>query len=63
MMSVVELGLLIDIGMYFFLPDDQKIANEGWFCRSKYKYKRCGIILLPQNIVTENRQTPHIRKF
>ena len=37
MMSVVELGLLIDVNMYFFLPDDQQIANEGWFCRSESK--------------------------
>ena len=39
MMSVVELGLLIDIDICFFLPDDQQIENEGWFCRSKSKYK------------------------
>ena len=43
-MSVVELGLLIDIEMYFSLPDDQKIANEGLFCILKYKYKRYEIL-------------------
>ena len=43
-MIVVELGLLIDISMCFILPDDRKIANEGWFCRSKYQYKRYGIL-------------------
>ena len=38
-MSVVELGLLINIDMWFLLPDDQQIANEGWFCRYKSKNK------------------------
>ena len=38
-MSVVELGFFMDIYMYFSLPDDQQIANEGCFCRSKYKCK------------------------
>ena len=33
MMSVVELGLLIDIDMCFLLPDYQQIGNEGWLCR------------------------------
>ena len=44
MMIVVELGLLKDIDMYFFMPDYQQIANEGWFYISKYKYKRYGIL-------------------
>ena len=48
MMSIVELGLLVDIGMFFFLPDDQQIANEGWFFRSKSKNRGYGILWLPQ---------------
>ena len=43
-MSIVELGLLVDIGMFFFLPDDQQIANEGWFFRSKSKNRGYGIL-------------------
>ena len=43
-MSGVELGLLIDIEMCFFLPDDQQIVNERWFCRSKSKDKIYGIL-------------------
>ena len=42
-MSVVKLGLLIDIDMCFSFPDNQQIANEGWFCRSKSKDKSYGI--------------------
>ena len=48
-MSVIELGLLIGIIMCFFLPDDQQIANEGWFYRLKSK-KNYGILWLPQKI-------------
>ena len=44
MISVFELGLLIDTNKCFILPDDQQIANEGWLCRSKYQYKGYGII-------------------
>ena len=44
MMSVVELGLLININMYFILPDGQQIANEGWLFASKYQRKRYGIL-------------------
>ena len=62
-MSVVELGLLIDINMCFILPDDRNIANEGWFCRSKSQYKRYLILWLPQNIVTENKKAAHIRNI
>ena len=43
-MSVVELGLLIDINMCFILPDDRQIENEEWFCRFKYQYKRYVIL-------------------
>ena len=37
-MSVVELGLLIDTDMSFFLHDDQQIANEVCFCRLKSNF-------------------------
>ena len=60
MISVVEPVLLIDIKMYLILPDNQQIANEGWFCRNKYQYKRCGILWLPQNIMTENKKSSQI---
>ena len=44
MMSVVKLGLLIDIDIeMFFFSDDQQIVNEGWFCGSKSKYKMYAI--------------------
>ena len=38
----------------FYLTRWQKIANEGWFCRSNCKNKIYGILWLPQKIVTEN---------
>ena len=60
-MSLVELGMLIDIGMWFLLPDNQKIVDKGWFCRSKYKYIRYGILWLSQNIITENTKTAQIQ--
>ena len=63
MMSVVEPGFLIDIDMCFILPDYRQIENKGWFCIPKYKYKSYGIILPPQNIVTENTKTAQIRNF
>ena len=53
-MSVFELWLLIDINMYLLLPDDQQIANEGWFCLSKSKNEFYGILWTHKNIVTEN---------
>ena len=62
-MSVVELGLLIDIDMCFFLPDDYQIANKGWFCRLKSKDKSYGIHWLPQKIVTENTKKSYIRSL
>ena len=43
-MSVVDLGLLIDIEMCFILPGDRQVENEGWLCISKYNYKRYGIL-------------------
>ena len=49
-MSVIELGLLIDIDMCFFLPDEQQISNEGCFCRSKSKYRSYGILWMPQKL-------------
>ena len=49
--------------MCCILPDDQQISNEGWFFDSKYQYKSYGILLLPQNIVTENKNTEHVRNL
>ena len=43
-MSVVELGLFIDINICYILPYDQQISNEGWFFASKYQYKSYGIL-------------------
>ena len=38
-MSVVLLWLIIDIFMYFFLPIDQQMANDGLFCwKVEYSY-------------------------
>ena len=62
-MSVVNLGLLIDIKMCCILPDDWQIANEGCFFDSKPQYKRCGILWLPQNIVTEKTKSAHTRNL
>ena len=53
MMSVVKLGFLIDINMCYFLPDDQQIANEGWFWISKSKNGIYEILWLPQKLWLE----------
>ena len=49
-MSVVEIWFFIDFDMCFFLPDDQKIPNEGCFCWSKSKNVIYGILWLPQKL-------------
>ena len=63
MMSVDNLKLLIYVKMCCILPNDRQIANEGWFFALIYQYKLYGILLLPQNIVTEMKKTAHIRKL
>ena len=50
-----SLNLIVDIHWHvFFLPYDQQISNEGWFCWSKSKIKFYVILWLPQKLVTEN---------
>ena len=63
MMSVVNLKVFIYINMCCILPDDQKIANEGWFFALIYQNKIYVILWLPQNIVTEIKKTAHIQKW
>ena len=47
--------------MRFILLNDRQIANEGWFFAAIYQYKLYVILLLPQNIVTEMKNTAHIQ--
>ena len=61
MMTVVQLRLLIDIEIFYFLPDDQQIADEGWFCR--FKSKKLWNDLTASKIVTENTNKSQIRIF
>ena len=61
-MSVDNLKVLIYINMCCILPNDGKISNKGWFFALRYQYKLYGILLLPQNILTEMKKTAHIRK-
>ena len=42
-MSVDKLKVFIYINMCCVLPNDQKIANEGWFFASISQYKLYGI--------------------
>ena len=44
MMSVHNLKVLIYIKMCCILPNDRKIANEGWFFASISQYKIYGIL-------------------
>ena len=43
-MSVDNLKVLIYINMCYILPNDQQIANEGWFFASISQYKLYGIL-------------------
>ena len=59
-MSIFHIWFLIYIDMCFFLSDDQQIANEGWFCRSKSKYEWYVILWLNQKTVTGNTKKAQI---
>ena len=43
-MSVDNLKVLIYIKMFRILPNDQQIANEGWFFSSRSEYTFYGIL-------------------
>ena len=62
-MSVDNLKMLVYINMCCILPNDQQISNEVWFFALMYQYKLYSILWLTQNIVTEMRNTAHIRKL
>ena len=63
MTSVDNLKVLIYINIYCILPNNRQISNEGWFFSSRSQHKIYGILLLPQNIVTEMKKTAHIQKL
>ena len=62
-MSVDNPKVLIYINMCCILPNDLKIANEGWFFASRSQYKLYGVLWLTQNIVTKMKNTAHIQQF
>ena len=49
--------------MCCILPNYRHIANEGYLFASISQYKLYGILLLPQNIVTEMKNIAHIQKI
>ena len=62
-MSVDNGKVLIYINMCSIFPNDQNIANEGWFFFLRAKYKLYSIFWLTQDIVTKMKNTAHIRKL
>ena len=62
-MSVDNLKVLIYINIFCILPNDQQLANEGCLFALIYQYKLYGLFWLPQNIVTEMKNTAYILKL
>ena len=59
-----SLTSIVDIHWHvFFLPVDQKISNEGWFCWLKMITKLYVILWMPRKIVTENTKKSLIRNL
>ena len=62
-MSVVNPKVFIYINMCCILPNEKQIVNEGWYFSLISQYTLYGILWLPQNIVTEMKNTAHIQLF